>query len=53
MSRGFNLMPSAPTLVVPVLLSTHGLALGFFCNKMNPQCGNILLKTLLGYLIAE
>jgi hypothetical protein len=35
MSRGFNLMPGAPTLVVRVLLITHGLALGFFCNSKN------------------
>jgi hypothetical protein len=26
MSRGFSLMLNAPTLVVPVLLITHGLA---------------------------
>jgi hypothetical protein len=54
MSRGFSLMLNAPTLVVPVLLITQGLAPCVFCNsKMNAQRRKTGSKKLQWYLIAE
>jgi hypothetical protein len=54
MSRGFSLMLNAPTLVVPVLLITQGLAPCVFCNKQDERATQETgSKKLQWYLIAE
>jgi hypothetical protein len=55
MSRGFSLMLSAPTLVVPVLLITQGLAFRILLQQQD-ESGmreNRIYKSLLWHLIAE